>query len=109
MAEQLEPSTRITLGEIHRAVVELKSLVERHIARQEERTARLEEADQDKEIRLRLLEREAVTRAELGALRGELETRQGRAPAWVAVVISAIGLVLSAVVGVATLMQGRGG
>lgn len=104
---------RITLGQVHTAVTELKSLVETTLTEQRGQIAGLDrrQTDTDRAVgslsdRLRGVE---LAQAAGGAVQAQAvaadAARTARMPAWVSVTIAVASLFLAAAVGVASLLR----
>ncbi|WP_053207960.1 hypothetical protein [Jiangella muralis] len=105
---------RVTIVDVHRDVGALASnvaglqvTVEKWIAANDQRIARLISENVDTEGRLRHIEGTYVTVEQLAAFRAELQRQRdeqaARRPSWVSAALTAAALLLSVVVAVATV------
>jgi hypothetical protein len=110
----LDPSARITLGQVYTTVIELKSMVETSLTEQRQQIGSLTERQTATEGRMakhddRLREVE-LAQAREGAVQGLTvaadQARTGRIPAWVSILVAATSLLIGVAGAAANLLKG---
>lgn len=99
---------RKDLGDVKQTITELTVLVREQLSGVNVRVLGLEEGKQDHEARIRVVEQDRVTRAEFDSLKAAIDERQeaarGRFPAWAGVAVAVAALIVTLLIGVATIM-----
>lgn len=110
----LDQAARITLGQVHTTLTELKSVVETslveqraHITNLTERQTQTEGRVSQHDDRLRLVE---LSQASAGAVQGLTvaadQARTNRTPAWVSIIIAASSLLIGVAGAAVTVLKG---